>query len=100
MKLKYDLQSAQMEVSAERDSVQRDLAHLKQIESEDPPHNLEIPTSLSVTEPLHSCESLAQEEGNVRKNGSTNLHQIPAYLEYCQLKDQERAKVRRSPVGR
>eukprot|EP00656_Telonema_subtile_P018188 TRINITY_DN19801_c0_g1_i1.p1 TRINITY_DN19801_c0_g1~~TRINITY_DN19801_c0_g1_i1.p1 ORF type:complete len:205 (+),score=60.81 TRINITY_DN19801_c0_g1_i1:134-748(+) len=77
--LKYDLQSAAQEVCDERDAVSRDLAHLKQIENEAPPHNLEIPKSL-------------QEDGMVRKSGSTNLHQIPAYLEYCQLKDQEREK--------
>ena len=29
----------------------------------------------------------------VRKNGSSNLTQIPAYLEYCQMKDVERGTV-------
>merc|ERR1712166_85753 len=72
--LQYDLRNTMLEVSEEKEAVARDLASLRKLEHEGP-HNLDIKESTS---------------DFVRKNGSSNLTQIPAYLEYCQMKDVER----------
>eukprot|EP00658_Telonema_sp_P-2_P068048 TRINITY_DN56994_c0_g1_i1.p1 TRINITY_DN56994_c0_g1~~TRINITY_DN56994_c0_g1_i1.p1 ORF type:complete len:155 (-),score=54.97 TRINITY_DN56994_c0_g1_i1:447-911(-) len=46
-------------------------------QEEENPAEVDIPKSL-------------MDHGTVRKSGSSNLTQIPAFLEYCQLKDQLR----------